>query len=280
MQKTVTNVTLLRFCLRIRNVESCDSETNASSFTIVHANTNITKKKKPSQKGPITASTTFCTFLSTMKTSHWNNGFISTRKNTTWTKRAAEIFKIYTVIQLLNQTSATEPAKSKYCHRPSLSPWKGYLSRHTWLWKLPNLALSHSSCVNTAESMCGTSVLTQCRAWHYRHFLSAIKTAIVVVRLLQLLENCGHILMVDNCYNFPLLSWFPYLKRTFCVRTSCFIKRPVPPLLKGGEPPENGEDFRQHAEDMAVLAWSNKMSENGVHIPHMKCMWQVDEVRT
>jgi hypothetical protein len=40
-----------------------------------------------------------------------------------------------------------------------------------------------------------------------------------------------------------------------------------------------GEDFRQHAEDMADLAWRNKMSDNSVHIPHMKCMWQLEEVR-
>jgi len=33
-----------------------------------------------------------------------------------------------------------------------------------------------------------------------------------------------------------------------------------------------GEDFRQHAEDMADPAWHNKMSDNSVHIPNMKCM--------
>jgi len=33
-----------------------------------------------------------------------------------------------------------------------------------------------------------------------------------------------------------------------------------------------GEDFRQHAEDVADLAWRNKMWDNGVHTLHMKCM--------
>ena len=149
--------------------EMWKAETVRQMYVVLPLLTLIRISHKPStQKGPITASTTFCTFLSTMKTSHWNNGFISTRKSTTWTKQAAAIFKIYTVIQHLNQISATEPAKSKYCHRASLTPWKGYLSRYTWLWKLPNLAWSHTSCVNPAQSMCGTSVLTQCTAWHYR----------------------------------------------------------------------------------------------------------------
>jgi hypothetical protein len=58
------------------------------------------------------------------------------------------------------------------------------------------------------------------------HSLSAeaIKTAAVVVRLLQLLEHCGHILAVDNCCNSPLLSKFPKSKGMYCVSTHVLSK--------------------------------------------------------
>jgi len=58
----------------------------------------------------------------------------------------------------------------------------------------------------------------------------------------------------------------------YCVSTHVLSKELFHPYCKRVNHLKMGEDFRQHAEDMADLAWHNKMSDNSVHIPHMKCM--------
>jgi hypothetical protein len=106
------------------------------------------------------------------------------------------------------QISATVPAKSSYCHRLSLTLWKGYLSSNIYPGKLPIWHKVIESVQTQHRLRVVLHYLHSAGPGTTDHFVNteAIKIAAILARLLLLLVHRGHTLGVDNFYNSPWLS--------------------------------------------------------------------------
>ena len=93
-----------------------------------------------------------------------------------------------------------------------------------------------------------------------------IKTAAIVLSLVQPLLEKGRTFWMDNFHNSPALAQRLKTLKTDCVGTLRLSRKDVPQRVKGKKL-KKGELVAQHSGPVSVLKWKDKRSDDDFDLP-------------